>query len=69
MADWLTKPVWMWLQGTGYAYWMDREPTPRELSCMVYGSLIAAIPVALLAGLVHDLWAVTREGAGGDTLQ
>jgi hypothetical protein len=31
----------MWLQGTGYAYWMDREPTPRELSCMVYGSLIA----------------------------
>jgi len=35
------KPVWMWLQGTGYAYWMDREPTPRELSCMVYGSLIA----------------------------
>jgi hypothetical protein len=35
------KPVWMWLQGTGYAYSMDREPTPRELSCMVYGSLIA----------------------------
>ena len=35
------KPVWMWLQGTGYAYWMDREPTPRELSCMVYGSLMA----------------------------
>ena len=35
------KPVWMWLQGTGYAYWMDREPTPRELSCMVYGSLLA----------------------------
>lgn len=35
------KPVWMWLQGTGYAYWMDREPTPRELSCMAYGSLIA----------------------------
>jgi len=35
------KPVWMWIQGTGYAYWMDREPTPRELSCMVYGSLIA----------------------------
>ena len=34
------KPVWMWLQGTGYAYWMDREPTPKELSCMVYGSLI-----------------------------
>ncbi|MGC9318162.1 MAG: hypothetical protein ACP5KN_09015 [Armatimonadota bacterium] len=34
------KPVWMWLQGTGYAYWMDREPSPRELSCMVYGSLI-----------------------------
>ena len=36
-----SKPVWMWLQGTGYAYWMDREPSPRELSCMVYGSLIA----------------------------
>jgi hypothetical protein len=36
----LNRPVWMWLQGTGYAYWMDREPTPRELSCMVYGSLI-----------------------------
>jgi len=35
------KPVWMWLQGTGYAYWMAREPTPRELSCMVYGSLLA----------------------------
>jgi hypothetical protein len=35
------KPVWMWLQGTGYAYWMDREPTPRELSCMAYGSLVA----------------------------
>jgi hypothetical protein len=35
------KPVWIWLQGTGYAYWMDREPTPRELSCMVYGSLVA----------------------------
>lgn len=35
------KPVWMWLQGTGYAYSMDREPTPRELSCMVYGSLLA----------------------------
>jgi hypothetical protein len=34
------KPVWMWLQGTGYAYWMAREPSPRELSCMVYGSLI-----------------------------
>ncbi len=34
------KPVWMWLQGTGYAYWMDREPSPRELSCMAYGSLI-----------------------------
>ncbi len=34
------KPVWMWLQGTGYAYWMDREPSPRELSCMIYGSLI-----------------------------
>jgi hypothetical protein len=39
-ADVEHKPVWMWLQGTGYAYWMDREPTPRELSCMVYGSLI-----------------------------
>ena len=39
-ADREHKPVWMWLQGTGYAYWMDREPTPRELSCMVYGSLI-----------------------------
>jgi hypothetical protein len=35
-----SKPVWVWLQGTGYAYWMDREPSPRELSCMVYGSLI-----------------------------
>ena len=35
-----SKPVWMWLQGTGYAYWMDREPSPRELSCMAYGSLI-----------------------------
>jgi hypothetical protein len=35
------KPVWIWLQGTGYAYWMDREPSPRELSCMAYGSLIA----------------------------
>jgi len=35
------KPVWMWLQGTGHAYWMAREPSPRELSCMVYGSLIA----------------------------
>lgn len=34
------RPVWMWLQGTGYAYWMDREPSPRELSCMAYGSLI-----------------------------
>jgi hypothetical protein len=34
------KPVWMWLQGTGYAYSMDREPTPREASCMAYGSLI-----------------------------
>ncbi|NOY82292.1 MAG: hypothetical protein GXP31_14935 [Kiritimatiellaeota bacterium] len=40
-ADREKKPVWMWLQGTGYAYWMDREPTPRELSCMVYGSFIA----------------------------
>ncbi len=37
----VNKPVWMWLQGTGYAYWMDREPSPRELSCMAYGSLIA----------------------------
>lgn len=35
------KPVWMWLQGTGYEYCLQREPTPRELSCMVYGSLIA----------------------------
>ncbi|NLF17264.1 MAG: hypothetical protein GX595_08400 [Lentisphaerae bacterium] len=35
------KPVWMWLQGTGYAYWMAREPTPRELSCMAYGSILA----------------------------
>lgn len=34
------KPVWIWLQGTGYSYSMDREPTPRELSCMVYGSLL-----------------------------
>ncbi len=34
------KPVWMWLQGTGYAYWMAREPSPRELSCMAYGSLL-----------------------------
>ncbi|MBD3293114.1 MAG: hypothetical protein GF393_09330 [Armatimonadia bacterium] len=34
------KPVWMWLQGTGYAYFAGREPTPRELSFMVYGSLI-----------------------------
>ncbi len=40
-ADKEHKPVWMWLQGTGYAYWMDREPSPRELSCMCYGSLIA----------------------------
>ncbi len=40
-ADPEHKPVWMWLQGTGYAYWMDREPSPRELSCMVYGSLMA----------------------------
>jgi len=39
-ADKETKPVWMWLQGTGYAYFMAREPTPRELSCMVYGSLL-----------------------------
>lgn len=39
-AETEVKPVWMWLQGTGYAYWMDREPSPRELSCMVYGSLI-----------------------------
>jgi len=39
-ADPERKPVWMWLQGTGYAYWMDREPSPRELSCMAYGSLI-----------------------------
>lgn len=35
------KPVWMWLQGTGYAYGMGREPSPRELSYMAYGSLIA----------------------------
>ena len=35
------KPVWMWLQGTGYAYSMAREPSPRELSCMVYGSLVS----------------------------
>ncbi len=34
-------PVWMWLQGTGHAYWMDREPSPRELSLMTYGSLLA----------------------------
>jgi hypothetical protein len=34
------KPVWMWLQGTGHAYFCDRDPTPREVSCMVYGSLI-----------------------------
>ncbi|MBN2310121.1 MAG: hypothetical protein JXR94_14195 [Candidatus Hydrogenedentes bacterium] len=34
------KPVWMWLQSTGYAYGIAREPSPRELSCMVYGSLI-----------------------------
>jgi hypothetical protein len=34
------KPVWMWLQGTGYAYGIAREPSQRELSCMVYGSLI-----------------------------
>ena len=40
-ADKESKPVWMWLQGTGYAYWMDREPSPRELSCMAYASLIA----------------------------
>ena len=35
------KPVWMWLQGTGYAHEIRREPSPRELSCMLYGSLIA----------------------------
>ncbi len=34
------KPVWMWLQGTGYVYFAGREPTPRELSFMVYGSII-----------------------------
>ncbi|MBT4821989.1 MAG: hypothetical protein HN742_31875 [Lentisphaerae bacterium] len=34
------KPVWMWLQGTGYAYFAAREPSARELSCMVYGSVI-----------------------------
>ena len=34
------KPVWMWLQATGHAYWLDREPSPRELSLMLYGSLI-----------------------------
>jgi len=35
-----SKPVWMWLQGTGYVYFAGREPTPRELSVMVYGSLM-----------------------------
>ena len=39
-AKTLKRPVWMWLQSTGYAYGIAREPTPRELSCMVYGSLI-----------------------------
>ncbi len=37
------KPAWIWLQGTGFAYWMAREPTPRELSCMVYGCLIEGV--------------------------
>lgn len=32
--------MWMWLQGTGYAYFAAREPSARELSCMVYGSVI-----------------------------
>jgi len=35
------KPVWMWLQGTGYAHGIERGPSPRELSCMLYGALIA----------------------------
>jgi hypothetical protein len=34
------KPVWIWLQGTGFAYWMDREPTPLEEECMVYLALV-----------------------------
>jgi len=34
------KPAWIWLQGTGFAYWMDREPTPLEEECMVYLALV-----------------------------
>ena len=37
------KPCWMWVQATGFSYMLDREPTARELSCIVYGSLIAGV--------------------------
>lgn len=34
------KPIWIWLQDTGFAYFLAREPTPLEEDCMVYLSLI-----------------------------
>ncbi len=34
------KPSWIWLQCTGNAYWMSREPTAPEEEAMVYLCLI-----------------------------
>ena len=37
------KPSWIWLQSTGYAYYIPREPTGPEIECMTYGSLINGV--------------------------
>jgi hypothetical protein len=34
------KPVWMWQQSSGYAYYLGREPTGPEAECMAYLSMI-----------------------------
>jgi len=34
------KPSWIFLQSSGYAYWMSREPTAPEQEAMVYLTLI-----------------------------
>ncbi|MEK6795329.1 MAG: hypothetical protein AABZ39_11155 [Spirochaetota bacterium] len=37
------KPSWIWLQGSGYAYFKSREPTGPEAECMTYCSLINGV--------------------------
>jgi hypothetical protein len=49
------KPVWMWLQSTGNAYFYYREPTVDEFRVMTLSSLLkGASSVAYFANLPHS---------------